>query len=214
MKTLRVMGLVVMSIGLLSGCETMPDDDRTRAEGAAAGALIGALLGYAVDRERGAAIGALVGGGAGLAVGDQIARRKQAYATTEDFLDAQIAATAQLNAEARTHNAGLRRESSRLEREAQALRTRYDAGRVQRSSLVSKRNEVNEQLQSSRQLEQVLTEELEIQSTIARQEREQRPRNDPYVARLDREVQALQRNLEQLRAGNEQLASIDQRLSV
>jgi len=214
MKTLRVMGLVVMSIGLLSGCETMPDDDRTRAEGAAAGALIGALLGYAVDRERGAAIGALVGGGAGLAVGDQIARRKQAYATTEDFLDAQIAATAQLNAEARTHNAGLRRESSRLEREAQALRTRYDAGRVQRSSLVSKRNEVNEQLQSSRQLEQVLTEELEIQSTIAREEREQRPRNDPYVARLDREVQALQRNLEQLRAGNEQLASIDQRLSV
>ena len=215
MKRLAMTITAVITVGLLSGCETtMSDQNRTRTEGAAAGAVIGGLLGWAIDRERGAAIGALLGAGAGLAVGDQIARRKQQYATTEDFLEAQIVDTARLNADARAHNNQMRQDTRRLDREAQALRARYDAGAVRQNSLVAKRAELREQIQSGQNMEAKLAQEYEFQTAVLAQEREQRPKNDPYLARLEREVQALQTALEQTRQGNVQLANIDQRLSV
>ena len=160
MKRLAMTITAVITVGLLSGCETtMSDQNRTRTEGAAAGAVIGGLLGWAIDRERGAAIGALLGAGAGLAVGDQIARRKQQYATTEDFLEAQIVDTARLNADARAHNNQMRQDTRRLDREAQALSARYDAGAVRQNSLVAKRAELREQIQSGQNMEAKLAQE-------------------------------------------------------
>ena len=63
-------------------------------------------------------------------------------------------------------------------------------------------------------LEDTLDKELKVQTEILAQERKDRPADDQYIARLEKEVNSLQKNLETLREGSTQLASIDQRLSV
>jgi hypothetical protein len=200
-------------VALLGGCATT-DEQRTKAEGAGVGAVIGGLVGYAVDRERGAAIGALIGGGAGYVVGNEIAKRKQAFATTEDFLDAEIARVDEFNRTTSAYNARLRQDIARLDVEAEQLRAQYDAGQVRKDGLQAKRGELQQRIATSRDLEKTLAAEYEIQSAILREQREGRPPDDPYIVRLEQEVQALQANLEVLREGSTQLALIDQRLSV
>ncbi len=213
MKRLETMVAVAVVVAALSGCAAT-DEQRTKAEGAGVGAVIGGLLGYAIDRERGAVIGAALGAGAGYAVGNEIAKRKQAYATTEAFLDAEIARVEEFNSTAYAYNASVRQDIARLDREAEQLRTQYNAGQVRRESLVAKRGELQQRIATSNDLEETLAAEYEIQTAILKEERRARPTNDPYIARLEREVEALQVNLETLREGSTQLALIDQRLSV
>lgn len=199
----------------VSGCANIQDDQqRTQAEGTAAGAVLGALVGYAIDKERGAAIGALVGAGAGYAIGSEIAKRKKAYATTEDFLNAQIARTAEFNRTARDYNNRLRSEIASLDRESRRLQNQYKAGTVQRQVLVNRRNALQQKIAQGQKLEQTLVEEHRVQSQILVEERKTRPANDPYIRKLEREVATLQGNIETLRRNNNQLAQIDPRLSV
>ena len=205
--------ITALLVASLSGCATT-DEQRTRTEGAAFGALIGGLLGYGLDRESGAAIGALIGAGAGLAVGNEIAKRKRAYASTEDFLNGEIARVDEFNRTTEAYNGRLRQEIVRLDREAEQLRAQYSAGAVRRDHLHAKRAELQQQIATSRDLEQALEAELEIQMAILKDEGPGRPANDPYIARLEREVEALAANLTALQEGSSQLARIDQRLSV
>ena len=205
----------LLSAALVTGCANIQDDQkRTQAEGAAAGAVLGALVGYAIDRERGAAIGALIGGGAGFVVGNEIAKRKKAYANTEDFLNAQIARVAEFNRTTLAYNDKLRREIASLDRESKRLQAQYKSGAVKKQTLVSKRNALNEKIASSKKLEQTLVQEQQVQSQILAEERKTRPANDPYIRKLEREVKTLQGNIDTLRSNNTQLAQIDPRLSV
>ena len=205
----------LLSAALVTGCANIQDDQqRTQAEGAAAGAVLGALVGYAIDRERGAAIGALIGGGAGFVVGNEIAKRKKAYANTEDFLNAQIARVAEYNRTTLAYNDKLRREIASLDRESKRLQAQYKSGAVKKQTLVSKRNALNEKIASSQKLEQTLVQEQQVQSQILAEERKTRPANDPYIRKLEREVKTLQGNIDTLRSNNTQLAQIDPRLSV
>lgn len=214
MKTYKkTLAVAVMSSALISGCVTT-DGDRTRMEGAGFGALIGAVVGGLAGGEEGAVLGALIGGGAGFIVGNEISKRKQQYATTEEFLDAEIAHVQEINTATASYNQNLRAEIAQLDRDAEYLRTQYSAGRVEQTALTSKRNDLQEQLATNRELEQGLVNELKVQEQILSEERPARSANDPYIARLENEVQTLQRNLNQLRDGSSQLASIDQRLSV
>ncbi len=213
MKRLETMVAAAVVVAALGGCAAN-DEQRTKAEGAGVGAVVGGLLGYAIDRERGAVIGAALGAGAGYAVGNEIAKRKKAYATTEAFLDAEIARVEEFNDTAYAYNSSVRQDIARLDREAEQLRTQYNAGQVRRESLVAKRGELQERIATSNDLEETLAAEYEIQTAILKEERRARPANDPYIARLEHEVEALQANLETLREGSTQLALIDQRLSV
>ena len=206
---------LLLASGLVTGCANIQDDQqRTQAEGAAAGAVIGALIGYAIDKEQGAAIGAVIGGGAGFVVGNEIAKRKKAYANTEDFLNAQIARVAEFNRTTLAYNDKLRREIASLDRESKRLQAQYKSGAVQKQALVSKRNALNEKIAGSKKLEQTLVQEQKVQSQILAEERKTRPANDPYIRKLESEVKTLQGNIETLRSNNTQLAQIDPRLSV
>ncbi|ADC63561.1 glycine zipper domain-containing protein [Allochromatium vinosum] len=205
----------LLSAALVTGCANIQDDQkRTQAEGAAAGAVLGALVGYAIDRERGAAIGALIGGGAGFVVGNEIAKRKKAYANTEDFLNAQIARVAEFNRTTLAYNDKLHREIASLDRESKRLQAQYKSGAVKKQTLVSKRNALNEKIAGSKKLEQTLVQEQQVQSQILADERKTRPANDPYIRKLEHEVKTLQGNIDTLRSNNTQLAQIDPRLSV
>jgi flagellar motility protein MotE (MotC chaperone) len=85
---------------------------------------------------------------------------------------------------------------------------------VEKKILAAKRKQLQERIEQTQKLEKTLAKELEVQTGILKQERQQLPENDQRIAQLEKEVNALQKNLETLRAGSTQLAAIDQRLSV
>ena len=212
-KHTRVIAAISL-VTVLGGCANMNDTQVTQAQGAGAGAVLGALIGYAVGDEKGALIGAAIGAGAGYVVGNEIAQRKQQYASTEDFLNGEIQRTAEFNRTARAYNNKTRSEISSLRRESERLQSRYAKGKADRSSLVAKRTELQTKLNQSKQLEATLQKEFDINQTILAEERQKRGEKDWYVQSLDKEVKALQRNIETLRQDSVQLAQIDQRLSV
>lgn len=214
MRLMTAFIILVVIVSLLPGCATMSDSTRTKAEGAGVGAVVGAGLGYLVGGGKGAAIGAAAGAGVGFLVGNEIAKRKQSYASTEDFLNAEISNTEEYNRTAVAHNQKLSQDIAVLEKESQTLRSQYDKGKTNKNTLVAKRDQLQKRLDDSKKLEETLAKELDVQTAILQDERKTRPANDQYIVRLEKEVAALQKNLEQLHNNNSQLASIDQRLSV
>ncbi|NLC70778.1 MAG: glycine zipper 2TM domain-containing protein [Desulfuromonadaceae bacterium] len=214
MKIFKSMVAVLVIGAWLAGCANMSDQTRTKAEGTAVGAVVGGLVGLAIGEEKGAAIGALAGAGLGFLVGNEIAKRKKNYASTEEFLDAEIANVQEYNSTAVAYNKKVSREIAALEKESTSLRTKYDKGTVDKKALVAKRNALQKRVEENDKLEKTLAEELKVQTTILKKERKDRPEDDQRIAQLEKEVNALQKNLESLRAGSTQLAKIDQRLSV
>jgi len=214
MNALKPLATLGIAAALVGGCATGGDGQRTRMEGTAAGALIGGLVGALIDGERGAAVGAALGAGAGFLVGNEIAKRKAQYASTEDYLNGEAARVAEFNATTRQYNARLEREISTLSTETEQLRARHAAGSAQRAQLDAQRTTVRAEIDRAKQLEQNLAREYEVQSAILAEERRNKPANDPSILRLEREIAELQRNLETLRTSSSQLAQIDQRLSV
>jgi hypothetical protein len=206
--------IIVLVLALLPGCATMSDQNRTKAEGTGVGAVVGGLLGYAIGGGRGAAIGAALGAGAGFLVGNEIAKRKQAYANNEDFLDAEISNTQEYNKTALAYNAKLSKDVAALDKESKALRAKYDKGQVDKKALTAKSDALQKKIDDSKKLEDNLAKELEVQTAILAEEKKSRPADDKYIVRLEKEVAALQKNLDKLREGSSQLAQIDQRLSV
>ncbi len=103
-RILQYVALILM-VCMVSGCATMNDSTRTKAEGtgfgallgAAAGAGIGALAGGGDGALIGAAAGAALGGAGGYAAGSYVAERKQEYANEEDRLDGEINVVVKLN---------------------------------------------------------------------------------------------------------------------
>lgn len=214
MKTTRTLLLMLLICALLPGCAGMSDQSRTKAEGTTIGAVAGGLLGLMIGGEEGAAIGALAGAGVGFLVGNEVAKRKQAYANNEDFLNAEIASTQEFNATTLAYNRKLSKDIKALEKESKSLRAKYDKGKVKKSSLVAKSEALQKRIDENAKLEDTLSKELAVQTEILSQERKDRPADDQYIARLEKEVNTLQKNLGTLREGSTQLASIDQRLSV
>ena len=213
-KIAKVLVVVLLVFALLPGCATMSDKNRTQAEGTGVGAVLGGLLGYAVGGGRGAAIGAAAGAGLGFLAGNEIAKRKQAYASTEDFLDAEIASTQEFNKTAIAYNAKLSKDVATLEQQSKTLRAQYDKGAVDKKVLAAKSDELQKKIDASKKLENTLAKELEVQTAILADEKKTRPAGDQYIVRLEKEVKTLQKNLDKLREGSTQLAQIDQRLSV
>ena len=216
---------LLLCAGLAVGCQTNPsvndgsgggmsDSTRTKTEGAAIGALLGGIIGAVTGDGKGAAIGALVGAGVGYVVGNEVAKRKQQYASTEAFLDAEIERTAEFNQTARKQHENTRREIASLDRETLRLQQRYRAGSASKAQLAAKQSELEAKLAKNREFESVLQKEYEINSEILAQESQSRPARDPYLAQLQRENADLQKQIELLRQDSTQLAQINERLSV
>ena len=138
MKTFAFRSISALtSLALLASCANIKDDQtRTRAEGGLAGAGLGALVGGIVGNNsghrawQGALIGAAVGGAAGLAYGDHVARKKAAYKSQEQWLDACISHAEQVNADARAYNRRLRNKIDNLAAELAAARSSGDKGKM------------------------------------------------------------------------------------
>lgn len=98
MKTKFIVSSSLCVAMVMSSCSSLSDAALTRLQGTgigvlgggAAGAGIGALAGGKKGAAIGAGIGVLVGGIAGYAWGDSVAKEKDQYAKTEDYVRAHI----------------------------------------------------------------------------------------------------------------------------
>ncbi|MCE9519985.1 MAG: hypothetical protein K8R87_10580 [Verrucomicrobia bacterium] len=141
---------------LLANCTNIKDDQtRTRAEGAGAGALLGAGLGAIIGNQHGrawegAAIGGAVGALGGLAVGDHVARKKAAYKNQEAWLNACIAQAEKTNSHARSYNASLSNKISSLEQKIKAAKASGNKSELQslKRSALALQNETKQEIKT------------------------------------------------------------------
>lgn len=217
MKKITKSSLAAIMAVSITGCvsnQPMDDQSQTKAEGTAVGALLGAALGYAMGDGEGAVVGGIVGAGAGYVVGSEIAERKQKYANEEEFLDGEIAYLAEYNQNAADYNSKLTAHIEKLDKRVAALKNEYEKGMVGYSKISDERKGVQERLKKSKQLLADLEKEYEVNAQILAEQKKGGKADDPSIARLEQEIAALKQNIGKLQQGTEQLASIDERLSV
>lgn len=191
--------------GPATGSETNPH--AATVQGAIGGALIGglaaALLGGNDDRGRNAAIGAAAGTLIGGLVGSEIDKRRQQYASTEDFYDAQIRQTAQLNQALAENNRNLRNSVQADQNEINSLVARYQAGQATKTQLLASRQRIEQNAASNRQKLATAQKELQFQREVLNelQARGPSPRSDEMrrqVAQLESEINSLQQTVNQM----------------
>ena len=151
--------LVTMVLG---GCST--DAQRTRSEGTAIGAGIGATVGGALTRRRdGALAGAVIGGVIGLFAGDRVVKKKAGYARSEDALRASAERATALAQATRLRNDQLEREIAALDSSVRTLRTATRKAREQQM-LAGQQSDELRRLQAT-----VDTQLAQVRGEVARQ---------------------------------------------
>lgn len=109
---------------------------RTVAEGAAIGALAGAIGGYLYGRDaKSAALGGVAGAAVGAGAGYYVASQNRQYASLEQGLNARIAAAQQENAYYRDTAAVIERVVAANEQKIAELNARYRSGLIDRAGL-------------------------------------------------------------------------------
>lgn len=108
LKTATVLTLTTF----LASCAQMGFDDQTstQMEGGLMGAGLGAALGGLIGGKEGALWGAAAGAGVGFLVGNEVASRKQSYATQEALIAGETQRVANLVKELENTNAILKQD--------------------------------------------------------------------------------------------------------
>lgn len=195
---------------ILVGCATQ--EQQTRTEGTAGGALLGAALGAGIGALAGggkgaaigAGVGALAGGTAGLIYANSIVDRHRELQGRENDLDAQIANCRALNDDMQRCNADLRQKIVAYQRNIDEFQSRVNQGENQRDALrktkLSVENELKQQKKTQIALQKEFAYRKKIRSGVARS------------SELDSEIAKLERNLAQLKKNTAALAALDQRI--
>lgn len=225
---------LVVALFLLSGCAatggapgsstTTSDADRTKAEGAAFGALLGGLVGAATgalvggDNKGTAAaigfgIGALGGGAAGYMYGKSAAERKQLYANDEQRLDGEINILKNYNATLDKQNIASKNKIQELEKRvadlqstSQTLKKKAYLSTYEQQVLVNSLAANKKEIASYKQELITLNEyqqELAVQG-----------KKTPEVAGLEQEIHLLRNNIDTLDNNNKQMAKLAENLSL
>ena len=216
----KVIGLLLV-VTLLVGCATMSDETRTKTEGTAVGAGVGAVaggvLGYLLGGKQGAAIGAgagaALGAGGGYLYGTHVANRKKEYAREEDYLDALIVNAQQVN----DRTDALRQEIVQLETETAQLIQRYNQRTIQRGELKKQELTLTKKVEEGQKQLQILQAEIDIQQKALAKEQQIQNKSKETVARLKSlqdEITRLEDNKAKLDGDVKKLATIQIRPSV
>jgi uncharacterized protein YqgC (DUF456 family) len=209
---------LVLAAALASGCATMDDQDKTRAQGAGigavAGALLGAIIGEAVgdDPASGAIIGGMLGAAGGAVYGDHVAKKKAEFASQEDFLDACMASASNATAQAVAYNASLQQELDQMDAVLAQNEAAIAAGNANQEQLAALKQQGEAKLaEAGKALEAV---EIEIAAQKQVLEEEKGNPGGERLARLQQQVEALEAEQARLRTSSQRLAAINNRMSV
>ena len=219
---LKIVLILVLALALLGGgCANIKDDGtRTKTEGtlvgAGAGAAIGAGIGAIVGGGRGAAIGAgiggLLGGITGFFVGKHIADKKSEYASEEDWLNDCVAQAREVNDEAVKYNAKLRTDIASLDAKSKKLAAAYKKNQASAESLKEEQIAVEKRQAEIKETIAGLESEVKSQKTVLADAQENK--KDEHAKSLNQEIAKLEKQIAEMKAYNNKLASISARVAV
>jgi len=142
-KIVVTSALVLSLSGCLESLGIKDDGTQTKVEGAGIGALLGAGLGAALGGRDGAAIGALAGGGLGFLLGNEVAKRKEQYATQEDLIAGESQHTAEILQSTRSVNSTLQSDIRDYKRQVSSLSAQIRKDSSKKSALQAHKSTVD-----------------------------------------------------------------------
>lgn len=208
-----------IALTMMSGCATMDDGQKTQAQGLGIGAIAGAGIGALVSKATGghatdgAIIGGVLGGMAGGLYGNHVARKKAAYASTEDYLDVCVADAAKVRGEAEAFNVALQQDLDKMDARTTELLAAAQSGQSRKAELNALRNQGKTTLADAEKRMKSINAELELQRQVLAEERKTNP-GAAKLAALQEQVDALEKQRSQLQQRTQRLASINNRMSV
>ena len=222
MKKIATALAVCMISASLVGCANIQDDGtRTKTEGTLVGAGVGAGVGAALGAIFGgntkatligAAIGAGVGSLGGFFVGKHVADKKAEYASYEDWLDACITDTANLNEQTREYNAKLGKDIAALDKESKALAAQYKKNAATRDQMRAELKKV-QALQKDSDTN-IANLQKDVQKRRGASADAKAHGNAAQAKKLDAEIARLDKQIKEMKAYNKRLANISVRLAV
>jgi predicted lipid-binding transport protein (Tim44 family) len=199
------------AIAVLASCAN--PEDTTRAEGVGVGAALGALAGGLIGGRNGALIGAGIGGGLGLLGAEVVNYKRREYANNEDRLSGEQRIAMQNLKAVQDYNNQLVAHIAQLDRQAAALRQAQAAGQSVNVQLASAQNEAaNEARRARSKLADVDRAITESERNLALANAASTPAEVGDVARLQKEVAAMEQERNRLRAGVDRLEAAESRL--
>lgn len=196
--------VILIAVMALSGaCATKSQE--TVATGAGVGAVIGGVLGYIVGGRSGAAIGAAIGAGAGALVGNEVDNEQKKYATQEQWLDAQIAQTNNLNQRALAHNKSMEKKLAEMRFEEKRMRALARQNKLQASQLAKEKAKLNTEQENTKALLAQVTKEVEKTQYILEKKK---IKSDQQKEQLVASLKTMQQRQQELKSQLEVLASL------
>ncbi len=209
---------LMLAIPLINGCGGMSDKNTTRAQGAGMGAVLGAGLGAIIgnqmgDSTKGAVIGGLLGAAAGGVYGNHVANKKAQFASQEQYIDACIAQAAQVQQQTYAYNQQLRQDITGLEQQVQQANQAYKQKQMSRDQMVAMKKDLNNRVQQANQSLERVGQEIQIQNQVLANER-QAGGSGSHLAKLEQQINALQRQKSELQQQTQRLAALNNSMSV
>ncbi|MBF0133051.1 MAG: hypothetical protein HQL75_10755 [Magnetococcales bacterium] len=210
---------IVFSL-ILSGCATgsqMSDRTATTAQGAGAGAVIGAITGAALshnDRGKGALIGGIVGLLAGSIVGDQVAQMKQQRIAKEENLDQQIAQTNEYRVYAQNYQGELQQTVARISAESATLQRQRKQGQLNQQDLQNHLASITKQRDNLNKTIAALEDELQAKKEVYAYKTSMNKKEKVHDASVSREkLDLMQQEMAQLRTAINAMSQEDRQLA-
>jgi len=218
-KITKLTAVIILAMQL-AGCAST-DGDRTRAEGTAAGAFLGALagagLGYLAGGEKGAIAGAIVGatlgGVGGYNWGRAVALKKESYKSQEDYYRANISEMQSLQKKAATENAVLAKEVAQMDAESKSLAQAYANKQATTAQMKHKLAQIEKRRSIVAQQIARITDEITVRRQVVADAKKSK-KNTKEIVALDQEIQKLVSEKSRLEAQNKKLKEISVRCTV
>ncbi len=202
---------------VLPGCAAKTDDGtRTVAEGTGAGVVAGAVLGgilaIATGDAKWVAIGAGVGGVIGLGAGVYVAKKKEEYATQEQWLDACIKEAQSSNKAIASYNAQLRKRLGELNLKSTRLAADYNRQAAKASDMKAMQNAIAEQQKANDTYISNAEKQIARQKGYVRDARAEK--KNEQAAIIEEEISRMEVQVAELREESSKLASMSMRVSI
>lgn len=213
---LGVVGMLTVSL-LGSGCTTLSDNQRTTAEGAGMGAVLGAAVGGIIGHQsgsgaEGAIIGGLLGAAMGGLYGNHVAGKKAEFASEEEYLDAVLAEARRVRDEAEQHNRTLETEIAQLDQQVAETLAAMAAGTANQETTQALRTDLVSRLSEAESGLEAVSDEIRIQREVAATEAGQG--DQEQLRELEATIAELEAQKDELTAQTERLADLNNRMSV
>ncbi|MCF8099566.1 MAG: hypothetical protein K9K65_17130 [Desulfarculaceae bacterium] len=196
----KLMLMILIAVMALSGaCATKGQE--TVATGAGVGAVVGGVLGYLVGGRTGAALGA----GAGALVGNEVDHEQKKYASQEQWLDAEITQTNNLNQRAMAHNKAMEKKLAEMRFEGKRMRALAKQNKLQASQLAKEKAKLNAEQESTKALLAQVTKDVEKTQYILAKKK---IKSDQQKQLLVASLKTMQERQQELKNQLEVLASL------